>query len=108
MGEGMKIDFGDGVSAIDRLTRAIVLIAAQAIAELERLGYERDYDMITVDSSDGELPDGVAMRGKWVFQLTLAAHDDGQIHVDGLWLKKPRRRTFIGKFLSRKYDAGAS
>ena len=103
-GERLKIDFGDGVSALDRLTRAIVMVVAQAIDELTRLGYERDYDMITVASSDDEFPDAVSMRGVIVFQLLLEVHD-GQIVVDGVWIKKPKRRGPVGRFFSRRYRA---
>jgi hypothetical protein len=101
----LKIDFGDGVSALDRAERAIVLMFDGAIAELLRMGYRRDFDHITV-VVDADAP-YVEMRGEPVYGLSFVT-EGTVISIQGHWLKRPRKRSWIRRWLSKEYRAGAS
>lgn len=99
----MRIDFGDGVSALDRVMRSITMMMAGAIAELEILGYDRNRDQIDVEdpnTTDGDesgviigtLPQWhVRMRGRRVF--TVEIDRIGGLSIVGIWTDKPKKKT---------------
>lgn len=109
MADELKIDFGDGVSALDRANRAIVLMLDGAIAELIELGYRRDFDHITltVDPQDPMEGPGVLVRGELVYALSFV-NEGGIISIQGHWVKRPARRRWYQRIFARRYRAGAS
>lgn len=107
MADELKIDFGDGVSALDRANRAIVLMLANAITRLEELGYDRTFDHITISVTEDERP-CVQMRGELVFDIDFAP-GEGAISIQGVWQGLPiRKRSWLRKLFSRRYRAGAA
>ncbi len=96
--DNLKIDFGDGVSALDRAMRSIVMIADSAISELLEMGYDRDKDDITIDSDpDDPLPMFIRFRNKKVFRMNIVKEDDGRICFIGEWLSRPKKKGFFAK-----------
>jgi hypothetical protein len=92
----MKIDFGDGVSGLDRTLRAITLIAGEAISRLEELGWTRK--SINLDIPDDPLPCYVTVRKKRVFEIKYIKYDDGRIEIQGEWIDGPHKPGIIDKF----------
>jgi len=90
--DGLKVQFGDGVSAVDRTSRAIVMLTAQALDHLKGLGYVRGRH-VEVDIHQDGLPVWVTLKGRRAFEIDFALGDDlpGLIVV-GRWLFSPRRR----------------
>ena len=81
----LKIDFGDGVSALDRTMRAIVLITNGAIANIEELGWRRDE--INLEIGADPLPCWVLLRRKRVFEI-FGEIIDGSVLIKSRWLTK--------------------
>lgn len=86
----MKIDFGDGVSALDRVMRTIVLMIAQATSQLDELGYLRGRDY-SIHVHDEGIPIWIEMKKKKVFEIVYHV-DDAQIYLNGDWTHKVKRR----------------
>lgn len=86
----MKIDFGDGVSALDRTLRTIVLMASQAADHLNSLGYVRQEDY-TLHVHDDGIPIWIQIGKRKVYEITYYV-DDGQIYLHGDWTCKVRRK----------------
>lgn len=118
MSDRLQVPWGDGVSAIDRTTRSIVLLTAQALDSLNEKGWRRDrHTAIEVDP-DG-LPVWVTLRGKRVFELNFVI-DEGEIAqhglaVSGRWLVRVGKRAWPVRLwwwlvdrIWKKKDAGAS
>jgi hypothetical protein len=84
----MTFDFGDGVSALDRLMRSIVMMTDGAIGTLVDAGYERDTDFSVHVHEDG-IPLWIDLKNKRVFLIETVV-SDGQVSVHGKWLKKIR------------------
>lgn len=82
----LKIDWGDGVSAIDRTMRAIVLMIGEAIEVLVRGGTDRDDITIESDPDGVTLPAYVLLKGKRVFEVGFAPGVDGLVQIDGHWI----------------------
>lgn len=101
MNDGMRVDFGDGVSALERTTRSIVLMAREAMEQLKDAGYSRDE--IEIVPHDEGLPVWISIKGEVVFEI-VADEQDGLIFVRGNWLRKvgPKRRSFWDWLLRRK------
>jgi hypothetical protein len=106
MSDELKIDFGDGVSALDRTLRAVVFMIDGAIGELIKLGYRRDLDHITVVMPDDGLP-GLEMRGERVYEV-LAVPVPPVVSIQGHWVKRPPHRTWLRRWFTRRYRAGAT
>lgn len=99
--DGMTFDFGDGVSALDRLMRSIVMMTDGAIGKLVDAGHRRDVDFHVKVHEDG-MPLWIDLHGKRVFivETTVA---DGRIKVQGKWLVevKPRKLGFFRRLLGK-------
>jgi len=89
---GLKVDYGDGVSALDRTLRSIVMIADAAVKDLESFGYKRGRGGIEIvpDPAEG-FPVYVHLDGQEVFIVTYAV-EDGSLIIKGKWLKKVKKR----------------
>lgn len=100
--DGLKIDFGDGVSALERTMRTIVLMTSQAIARLEEAGYVRTEDYKLCVHEDG-IPIWIELSGKRVWETT-ASVSEGQVLVAANWLVdvKRKRRSFWSWLFRRK------
>lgn len=85
----IKVDFGDGVSAVDRTMRAITMAADGAVGELLNLGWTRKSVNLQIDS-DNPLPCYVTLRKRPVFRIVAKAEDDGRITIQGEWLETPK------------------
>lgn len=88
----MKVDFGDGVSALDRTLRAITLMTSQAIARLNDAGYIRDEDF-SIGVHDEGLPVWIELHTKRVFEI-VPEITEGQVIIKGNWLTdlKPKKK----------------
>lgn len=97
----MTFDFGDGVSALDRLMRSIVMMTDGAIGKLIAQGYRRDVDIFVKVHEDG-MPLWIDVAGERVFTVETTV-TDGRITVQGRWLQevKPRRRGIIARLLGK-------
>lgn len=93
----LKIDFGDGVSSLDRVMRSIIMVADQAIGKLLDLGWSRKTVNIEIDPDD-PLPCWVTIRKKRVFEIRVDQQQDGVISVKGEWLEKAKRPGIIDRF----------
>jgi hypothetical protein len=92
----LKIDFGDGVSALDRTLRSITMIADGAIGRL--LGWTRKTVNLEIPADD-PLPCYVTVRRKRVFEIKPVKYDDGSIVIQGEWIAgSPRKPTMIDRF----------
>ena len=94
--ERLRIDFGDGVSGLDRTMRAITFLASEAIGQLNDLGWTRKTVNLEIDPND-PLPCYVTLRRKRIYKIM---HDvsDGVIEIRGVWLRKPSAPGIIDKF----------
>lgn len=102
--DGLRVDFGDGVSALERTSRSIVMIVGQAVDQLVQAGYGRDDIEITIHEEG--LPLRIRLLNEDVFELAEST-TDGVIAIRGTWLrnvgpKKPKRRSFWDWLLRRK------
>ncbi len=86
----MTFDFGDGVSALDRLMRSIVMMTDGVIGKITGLGYPREEIFLKVHE-DG-LPLWVELNGETVFVIETTVEGTGRVSVKGKWLKEVRRR----------------
>ena len=96
----MKVDYGDGVAALDRTLRAIVLITDAAIKRLEGLGYHRGEGGIEIVPAPDGFPIYVHLDGQSIFTVCYGL-EDGNLVVQGKWLKeigKKRSRFFTWLF----------
>lgn len=89
----MEVTFGDGVSAVDRSTRAIVMLTAEALRHLEELGYERDRH-VRIEVHEAGLPVWLTLRGRQVFQIDFGSGSDG-LTIVGRWLVPVRKRSWF-------------
>jgi hypothetical protein len=97
----MHLDFGDGVSALDRVMRSITMMMAGAIAELETLGYDRNKDEIDVELPEGdEAQWHVKFRGRRIFTVEIDRSDG--ISVEGRWTQKPSKKTLRDRIFGWK------
>ncbi len=99
--DGMTIDFGDGVSAIERLMRSIVMMTDGAVGKLTELGYARDSIFIKVHE-DG-LPLWIDLNEERVFVIETTVKEN-RIVVQGKWLieVKPHRKAgFFARLLGK-------
>lgn len=98
----LKIDYGTGdvPTALARVSRAIILMVHQAITQLTDLGWDRMKHRINIVSDPDEpLPTYVTLLGKNVFEIVVTITTDNSIpiSVEGRWIKKPGRPSFIRK-----------
>ncbi len=94
--ERLKIDYGDGVSALDRTMRAITFLAGEAIGRLNELGWTRKTVNLEVDPND-PLPCYVTLRKKRVYEIR-HEFDGATIEIFGEWLSEPKEPGIIDKF----------
>jgi hypothetical protein len=86
----VKVDWGDGVSALDRVMRTITMAADGAIKELINRGYDRAADHITIEQhSEDTFPVWIRCRGRRVYEINIA-NVDGVVAVRGSWLRLGR------------------
>lgn len=97
MSDHLKIDFGDGVSGLDRTLRAITMIADGAMGRLLDLGWTRKSVNLEINLDD-PLPCYVTVRKKRVFEIKYVTYDDGRIHIQGEWISGPDKPGIIDKF----------
>ncbi len=107
MAEDLRIQFGDGVSALDRTMRGITMMVDGAIQEVVGLGYDRDDDGINVTTPDdgtsvlypdeiGALPTwGVSFRGTTAFEISI---EPAPLTVVGRWIARPPKNTWYRRF----------
>jgi hypothetical protein len=98
----MTIDFGDGVSALDRLMRSIVMMTDGAINTLMDMGYSRDD--ITINVHGDGLPLWIDLKGQRVFLIESSTENDIVV-VKGNWIKKvkPVRSYSFFSFFTRLF-----
>ncbi len=94
--ERLRIDYGDGVSALDRTMRAITFLAGEAIGRLNELGWTRKTVNLEVNPND-PLPCYVTLRRKRVYVIK-HTFEDGIIEIRGEWLIEPSAPGIIDKF----------
>lgn len=103
----MKVPFGDGVSAIDRTSRAIILLTAQALDHLRTLGWRRGRHTRIDPHPDG-MPIWIVVGEERVFEIDFALDTETmQAHgliVAGRWLTFPRKRPFPVRWWYRLID----
>lgn len=99
--DGLRIQFGDGVSAVDRASRAIVLLTAEALKHLDELGYVRSKHT-GIEVHDEGMPVWITLRGERVFVIDFEVGDEpADISVRGRWIRPPRRRSWLSRLLGR-------
>jgi hypothetical protein len=88
MGDGtLLIDYGDGVSALDRSMRSITMATDGAIQRLVSLGWERSKIDIELDGID-PIPFWITVSGTRAYHVDLTIHDEGRrIVIVGEWLE---------------------
>ena len=96
--DSLKIDFGDGVSALDRTMRSITMLADGAIQRLIELGWNRKSINLEISSED-PLPCWVTLRKKRVYEVKLVPYEDGRLIVHGEWIGDPPSPGIIDKFM---------
>ena len=118
MSDALKVPYGDGVSAIARTSRAIVLLTAQALEMLCEMGYRRGRHTAVETDPEG-MPVWVTLGGRRAYEVDFVL-DEGTVSARGLtvagrWLIGVRRRSWpvrlwyrIGDWLSRKGDVSQS
>ncbi len=90
----MHLDFGDGVSALDRVMRSITMMMAGAIADLETLGYDRNKDEIDCEIPEEQSESAqwhVRFRGRRIFTVEIDRTDG--LSIAGRWTQKPTKKT---------------
>ena len=92
----LKVDFGDGVSAVDRTMRAITMALDGAIGELLKLGRTRRTVNLDVDP-ENPLPCFVTLKRKRVFRVWAETLPDGRVSIRGEWLSPPKGPSIIEK-----------
>lgn len=97
MSDRMKIDFGDGVSGLDRTMRAITLLLSEAIGHLESLGWTRKTVNIELNQED-PLPCWVTLKGKRLFEVGFQPDDAGRLIIVGNWIGDIPKPGIIEKF----------
>lgn len=114
MSDGLKVQFGDGVSAVDRTSRAIVLLTSQALDHLVGLGYVRGKHT-DIEIHEEGLPVWISLKGRRAFEIDFALGDElPGLVVVGRWLFSPPRRWWGARLFRwivsklRKDDAGAT
>lgn len=97
----ITIDFGDGVSALERLTRTVIMMTDGALTRLTEAGYRRDIDFSIRVHDDG-MPIWIDLKGQETFMVEVTS-DSSRIFVKGKWLRefKPRRRGFFARLFGR-------
>lgn len=95
--ERLLIDFGDGVSALDRTMRAITMLADGAIQKLIDLGWSRKTVNLSIDDDD-PLPCWVTLRKKRAFEIRAVSSSEGRIVIEGEWLEAPEKPGIIDRF----------
>ena len=95
--EHLKVDFGDGVSALDRTMRAITMIADQAVGRLLDMGWSRKTVNLQIDPND-PLPCYVTVRKKRVFEIKFVKYENGDLAVQGEWIDGPHKPGIIDRF----------
>jgi hypothetical protein len=93
----IKIDFGDGVSGLDRTMRAITLLLAEAVRTLEEQGWTRKTVNIEIDEND-PLPCFVTLKGKRVYEVGFQPDDAGRLIIAGNWIGEIPKPGIIEKF----------
>lgn len=94
----LKVDFGDGVSALDRTMRAIVMIADGAISHLTEMGWLRKSVNLEINQED-PLPCWVKLRKKRVFEIEYFVGPEGQLKIRGYWLIDVKPPGVIDRFM---------
>lgn len=94
--ERLRIDFAEGVGALDRTMRAITMIAREALDRLLELGWTRNTVNLKIDPTD-PLPCYITLRRKRVFVIEFVSRD-GSVEIVGRWLKEPSAPGIIDKF----------
>jgi hypothetical protein len=98
----LRVDFGDGVSAAERVIRTAIFVIDGAIARLVTMGFDRAKDRINIVQSDDVFPMWVECRGRRLYEARLVHHpEDGTIGVVGEWLEEPKRRGFFARLFRR-------
>lgn len=101
MADELKIDFGDGVSALDRTMRAITMIADGAIGRLLSLGWKRESINLQIPEDD-PLPCYITLPvKKRVFEIKAVKYDDGRIVIQGEWIDGPKGPGLLDRFWGR-------
>src|SRR5574337_795326 len=104
MPEGIRVAYGDGVSAIDRTGRAIILQTAQALRELLVRGYRRERHT-RIEMHESGLPVWVTVNGERTFVIDFEL-DESVMKVQGLtvqgrWLAIPPKRFVLIRWWNR-------
>jgi hypothetical protein len=88
----LRVDWGDGVSALDRTQRAIVMATDAAIGRLLGLGYRRSE--IEIRQVDGDQPVVVelALYGEAVYRVMFIVDPRGPLGLVGQWVKQVKPR----------------
>jgi hypothetical protein len=98
----MKVDYGDGVSAVDRALRTIVMITDAAVKSLESMGYHRGEGGIEIVPVPEGFPVYIQLNGKDVFIVDYALENEAVV-IKGKWLKKVKKKWWkIFSWLFRK------
>lgn len=100
MSDELRINWGDGVSAIDRTMRTIVMAADGVIGSMVEMGWRRESINIKVDQ-DNPLPCWVTLRGKKVFEIKPEISRDGGLLIVGHWLDKVESPGFLRKMFGK-------
>ncbi len=104
MGEGIRVPYGDGVSAVDRTSRAIVLLTAQALRELVVRGYRRERHTKLEVHEEG-LPIWVTVNGERSFVIDFELDESAMrmqgLTVQGRWLSLPPKRFILIRWWNR-------
>lgn len=102
MSDVMKIDFGDGVSAVDRIQRAVVMLIDQAVGRLLEMGYTREKH-VNIEVHDDGMPVYVLLSGKRVYEIGFVIDLGGgpALAIDGNWLVDVKKRGFWSKLWGR-------
>lgn len=96
MDDVLKVDFGDGVSAVDRTMRAITMTLDGAIGELLKLGWTRRRVNLEMNPED-PLPCFVTLKKRRVFRVWAETAEDGRVSIRGEWLEEPKGPSFLEK-----------
>lgn len=94
----LRFNYGDGVSAIDRSQRAIVMLMDGAIGQAGEAGYSRDEMQIEGDG----LPLSLVIRGRHVYTIDIRRVGDTGVNLFGRWMGDLRQvRNWWGRLMLR-------
>lgn len=86
----IRVDYGDdGLTALDRIQRTVIMMLDGVLGEAIDKGYDRDTELhLEVDQG---IPCWLQVRGVRAYEIKLRTMADDGLQVSGVWLGKLRK-----------------